>query len=176
MAFSRKITNVRTLVITRIKTAFCFAIVAQARWPRQRNRGAVLQDFPLNFYLRTAILLLLLVGTLVGQEVVTRFLLTHRSESDDTAIQSGNNAHRVVLKWVACATPGIAGYYVYRADRKAGAHFKRITPNPIQGTEYTDVDVKPGRSYVYAVRTVKVEKSHLIESDLTGSIVAHVPR
>jgi hypothetical protein len=63
----------------------------------------------------------------------------------------------ILLSWRPGGTPGVAGYYVYRAAR-VGGPFKRVTEKPVRGmTCFRDPKVKPNGTYYYAVTAVTKE-------------------
>src|SRR5687768_1981897 len=70
--------------------------------------------------------------------------------SNLSAIRKGGN---VVLKW-SPSPELVAGYYVYRAARPSGP-FKRITPQLISGTKFSDVNQTLAATYM--VRAVKLQ-------------------
>jgi hypothetical protein len=59
----------------------------------------------------------------------------------------------VILKWIAKAEPGVAGFYVYRKD-PAGKEFVRISREIIQENSWIDRTARIGQRYTYAVKTV----------------------
>jgi hypothetical protein len=59
---------------------------------------------------------------------------------------------RVRLIWRATEADDLAGYFVYR--RGAEGDFTRVTPQPLQETEYVDEAVSPGQTYSYRVTAV----------------------
>ncbi len=100
---------------------------------------------------------------------------TPASKTDSTSPGKTTSTHREAqLKWNPSSTPHIDGYYVYRAVGGLGAGFERITPAPIKQTEYTDESVEVGKTYVYAVTSVRTVGKRIYESGLTPSVVVHV--
>ena len=63
--------------------------------------------------------------------------------------------HSVALSWTASTSPGIVGYYVYRAPytTSCGAYAK-LNPTLNTGTLYTDTTVANGNNYCYATTAV----------------------
>jgi hypothetical protein len=59
----------------------------------------------------------------------------------------------VILKWIAKAEPGIAGFYVYRKD-PAGKECVRISREIIPENSWIDRTARIGQRYTYAVKTV----------------------
>jgi hypothetical protein len=59
---------------------------------------------------------------------------------------------RVRLVWRAAEAEDLAGYYVYR--RGSEGDFERVTPQPLQETEFVDPGVSPGQTYSYRVTAV----------------------
>ena len=59
----------------------------------------------------------------------------------------------IILKWMAKAEPGVAGFYVYRKD-PAGKEFVRISREIIQENSWIDRTARIGQRYTYAVTTV----------------------
>ena len=54
--------------------------------------------------------------------------------------------HGVTLNWVASASAGVTGYYVYRATVSGGPYTK-VTLSPVAGLTYIDNAVQPGITY-----------------------------
>jgi hypothetical protein len=67
-----------------------------------------------------------------------------------TAISSKDG---VILKWIAKAEPGVAGFYVYRKD-PAGKEFVRISREIVQENSWIDRTARTGQSYTYAIKTI----------------------
>jgi Peptidase family C25 len=63
-----------------------------------------------------------------------------------------------VLTWTPSADTAVQGYAIYRATTSAGP-FIRLGGAVVSGNSYTDRAGQPGQSYVYQVRTVKLESS-----------------
>ncbi|HSF43621.1 MAG TPA: hypothetical protein VLT87_27755 [Thermoanaerobaculia bacterium] len=61
-------------------------------------------------------------------------------------------AGQVRVVWRSSDAADLAGYLVYR--RGPTGDFVRVTPQPIQGTEYADTAVAPGQTYTYRVTSV----------------------
>jgi hypothetical protein len=59
---------------------------------------------------------------------------------------------QVRVVWRSSDAADLAGYLVYR--RGPTGDFVRVTPQPIQGTEYADTAVAPGQTYTYRVTSV----------------------
>ncbi len=57
------------------------------------------------------------------------------------------------LSWDASPTRAVTGYNVYRSDSPS-ASFARLTPAPIAGVSFRDLNVQPSRSYRYRVTAV----------------------
>jgi hypothetical protein len=95
-----------------------------------------------------------------------------RRPSAKSAQQQG---HRAELRWSPSASRDVTGYYVYRAVGGLGAGFNRITPLPVAGTEFTDLNVEAGKVYVYAVSAVRTGSSGVKESRFTPPVVVRIP-
>jgi len=59
----------------------------------------------------------------------------------------------IILKWMAKAELGVAGFNVYRKD-PAGKEFVRVSRELIQENSWTDRTARIGQRYTYAVTTV----------------------
>ena len=59
----------------------------------------------------------------------------------------------VDLSWEPGLEPDLRGYNVYRAEGTSG-NFVRLNPVPLPGPAYRDLDVHPGRIYLYRVAAV----------------------
>ena len=101
---------------------------------------------------------------------------TPAQKTKDNTSAANHKPHSVTLKWQESKTKGIEGYYVYRADGGKVAKFVRLTPRPIKETEFRDLHVKPGKSYVYAVSAVQNVGGKEIESALTPPVTAQIPK
>ena len=62
----------------------------------------------------------------------------------------------VSLSWSPSGETALQGYHVYRADSTAGP-FVKLTTDATTDTAYSDATATPGNSYVYLVRTRKLE-------------------
>jgi fibronectin type 3 domain-containing protein len=61
-------------------------------------------------------------------------------------------AGRVRLVWRGSDAADLAGYRVYRLDlRQVKGEYQLLTEKPIAEVQYTDPNVRPGRTYVYRV-------------------------
>ncbi|HEY3377418.1 MAG TPA: LamG-like jellyroll fold domain-containing protein, partial [Armatimonadota bacterium] len=67
------------------------------------------------------------------------------------------------LAWTASTSPGIDGYYVYRATTAVGP-YQRITATPVAATSYTDMALPQGDVW-YLVAAVDTPTTALVESD-----------
>jgi len=65
---------------------------------------------------------------------------------------------QVTLAWTASTETCLQGYHVYRAATTAGS-FTKLTTTPLATTTYTDPTGTAGQTYVYLVRTLKLETS-----------------
>jgi fibronectin type 3 domain-containing protein len=59
----------------------------------------------------------------------------------------------IILKWMAKAELGVAGFHVYRKD-PAGKEFVRVSRELIQENSWIDRTARIGQRYTYAVKTV----------------------
>ncbi len=68
---------------------------------------------------------------------------------------------RVDLTWKPSPSPGIMGYFVYRADQPGTPveRMRRLNPTPFPQPCYEDRAVQRGRTYYYAVRAVAADGS-----------------
>ncbi len=131
----------------------------------------------MNVGLNVAAAVLILASTAMAQEQPDRAAPPTVGTSSNTQQSARKPAkpHSAELKWKASTSSDIEGYYVYRAEGGLGAGFERITSAPVKKTEYKDVNVHPGKTYVYAISAVKTVGSRVIESSLTPSVVVHIP-
>ncbi|MFB3903761.1 MAG: DNRLRE domain-containing protein [Acidobacteriota bacterium] len=86
-------------------------------------------------------------------------------------VSSFTFASSVSIGWTASPDSTIIGYNVYRDDL-SGAGYVRITGIPVSGLSYTDSRVQQGKSYVYAVTSVRADG---VESVNSNSVQATVP-
>jgi hypothetical protein len=78
-------------------------------------------------------------------------------------------AHSAILSWTA-STSAVFGYYVYRADPSGWP--SRLNSFPTTTTQYIDVTVVPGHSYVYSVSSVD---PYALEGEFSNSIAVTIP-
>lgn len=60
---------------------------------------------------------------------------------------------RILVTWDESPTPDVIGYKLYRSTTK-GKDYVLLTPEPINRTTYTDIDIKPDIRYYYKVTAV----------------------
>jgi hypothetical protein len=60
---------------------------------------------------------------------------------------------RVFLTWKENQEPDLAGYFVYRTDRRGG-EYERLTDKPVNRSTFSDETVKQGKTYWYAITAV----------------------
>ena len=78
--------------------------------------------------------------------------------------------HTVYLGWDPSISP-VFGYYVYRATSQFGP-YARLNSTPSTITQYIDVTVQPGQTYIYWVTAVD---SDTVESQFSDSVSAIIP-
>jgi hypothetical protein len=78
--------------------------------------------------------------------------------------------HSTNLHWNA-STSAVFGYYVYRATNLYGP-YTRLNSTPITVTQFTDLAVLPGQTYLYWVTGVD---SNTLESAFSNSVTVVVP-
>jgi hypothetical protein len=78
--------------------------------------------------------------------------------------------HSANLHWNA-STSAVFGYYVYRATDLYGPYL-RLNSTPITVTQFTDLGVLPGQTYLYWVTGVD---SNTLESAFSNSVTVVVP-
>jgi hypothetical protein len=89
-----------------------------------------------------------------------------------TAIPDRNG---MILKWIAKAEQGVAGFNVYRKDAGGGA-FVRLNKELIQDNSWRDTTARVGKRYIYAVTTVD-ESQRKNESELSEPVsILHLPQ
>ncbi len=79
--------------------------------------------------------------------------------------------HYVTLSWIPSASASVAGYYIYRESLSDGV-IVMLTASPVTGSSYTDTQVQPGQTYLYAIASVDNAGD---ESSPAGPILATVP-
>ena len=78
--------------------------------------------------------------------------------------------HTVNLMWTP-STSSVFGYYVYRAPSQYGP-YTRLNATPIITSQFTDITVQPGQTYLFWVTAVG---SDTIESSFSDSVLAIIP-
>lgn len=78
--------------------------------------------------------------------------------------------HSVNLSWNP-DTSAVFGYYLYRATNQYGP-YTRLDSTPLTLTQFTDITVVPGQTYIYWVTAVE---SDTIESPFSNSVTVVVP-
>ena len=78
--------------------------------------------------------------------------------------------HSAILSWDPSASP-VFGYYVYRAVSPFGPYV-RLNPSPIAITQFTDVGILSGQSYIYVVTSVS---PNTVESSFSDPVAAVIP-
>jgi fibronectin type 3 domain-containing protein len=78
--------------------------------------------------------------------------------------------HSVTLNWNPSLAP-VVGYHVYRATDQYGPYTRLDSVLNI-GTQFTDLTVVPGQTYLYWVTTVY---SDTLESPFSDSVSAIIP-
>jgi large repetitive protein len=78
-------------------------------------------------------------------------------------------AHLAILTWIASTSP-VFGYDVYRSEQSGLP--VRLNSSPVTVTQFTDVTVVPGHSYVYRVTAVD---PFAVEGDVSNSALAIIP-
>ena len=81
----------------------------------------------------------------------------------------------MILKWIAKAEQGVAGFNVYRKDAGAGA-FVRLNKELIQENSWSDTTARIGNRYIYAVTAVD-QSLRKNESELSEPVsILHLPQ
>ena len=94
--------------------------------------------------------------TVSGTQTATLTLTDNASGSPQSIGLSGKGTHDVILSWRPSATPGIAGYNIYRSTTsKAGSN--PLNTSPLTGTSYADTKVQAGQEYWYWVTTIGLD-------------------
>jgi hypothetical protein len=89
-----------------------------------------------------------------------------------TAIPDRNG---MILKWIAKAEQGVAGFNVYRKDAGGGA-FVRLNKELIQDNSWRDTSARVGKRYIYAVTAVD-QSLRKNESELSEPVsILHLPQ
>jgi hypothetical protein len=76
----------------------------------------------------------------------------------------------VELTWPG--VEGVAGYNLYRGQKKEGFPLNPVNPKPIENTHYRDTGVVNDREYRYTVRTVSRAGESLSEGRNSATIIA----
>ena len=79
--------------------------------------------------------------------------------------------HQVVLTWESSASPGVIGYYVYRASASGGP-YTRITSQTLADAAYTDPSVVADNTYYYVVTSLS---DNGLESTYSNEASATIP-
>jgi hypothetical protein len=74
--------------------------------------------------------------------------------SPQTVNLSGTGSHDVILSWTESASPGVAGYFVYRGTSAGGEAPTPLNSTPINGASFTDESVTAGATYYYVATAV----------------------
>jgi hypothetical protein len=86
-----------------------------------------------------------------------------------TGIGAQASAHSVALDWVPSTAP-VVGYYVYRA--LGDGAYAKINSAPNVDTQYTDINLLSGETYIYVVTAVDADN---VESDYSDPVVVAIP-
>jgi hypothetical protein len=78
--------------------------------------------------------------------------------------------HAVTIAWTP-PSPAPFGYYVYRATDPLGP-YTRLNAAPLVSSQFTDITVQPGQSYLYWVSSVEADT---VQSVFAGPVTATVP-
>jgi len=77
--------------------------------------------------------------------------------------------HTVNLTWNA-STSSVFGYYAYRAQNQYGP-YTRLNSTPVTTTQYTDITVQPGQTYLYWVTAVGANTMESAFSDPVSAVI-----
>ena len=86
-----------------------------------------------------------------GNRTASLSITDNAAGSPQAVALSGTGTHDVILTWTASASPGVAGYNVYRGTTSGGESTTPLNSSPITGTTYTDTNVQAGQVYYYMV-------------------------
>jgi trimeric autotransporter adhesin len=89
----------------------------------------------------------------------------------DTASLSGTGTHDVILTWKA--SPGAAGYDIYRGSSSGGESSTALNSSPVTSPTYTDTSVQAGQTYYYKITAVGPNGSP--QSGKSSEVSATVP-
>jgi hypothetical protein len=78
--------------------------------------------------------------------------------------------HSAILLWDPSVSP-VFGYFVYRAENPFGPYV-RLNPNPITTTQFTDIGILSGQTYIYVVTSVY---ANTFESSFSDPLAAVIP-
>lgn len=87
-----------------------------------------------------------------------------------TATFSIQVGHTVILTWVASSSPGVVGYNVYRGTVNGGPYAK-ITAQPVNALDYSDIAIQSGKTYYYVVTSIDTSNVESVNSNQTSAAV-----
>jgi len=116
---------------------------------------------------------ILFTPSAVGTRGASMTITDNALGSPQSVSLSGTGTHDVILSWTPSATPGIAGYNVYRGTTSGAESATPLNFTPITGTFYTDTKVTPGVTYYYEVSTVALNE--VLRSTNSTEVSATVP-
>jgi len=85
---------------------------------------------------------------------------------DLSAETDGNN---VVLSWTPPIDTSVTGFNVYRKDDSGGGDFAKINGSLLSASNYTDRDVRSGKSYSYVCKAVNTDGLESDASNIAGA-------
>jgi len=88
-----------------------------------------------------------------GSHNATLSITDNAAGSPHSVALAGAGTHDVILTWKSSATPGIAGYDVFRSTTSKQGNTP-LNTSAISSTTYIDASVKPGQTYWYWVTSI----------------------
>jgi fibronectin type 3 domain-containing protein len=93
--------------------------------------------------------------------------------SPQTVALAGTATHDVILTW--SASPGAAGYDIYRGSSSGGESSTPLNSAPVTGPSYTDTTVQAGQTYYYKITAVAANGSTQSGSSSEASVTVPSP-
>ena len=93
--------------------------------------------------------------------------------STQSSLLAGTGTHDVMLSWTASSTPGVMGYYVFRATVSGAESTTPLNSSPATPLSFVDTSVAGGTTYYYVVTAVASDG--ITQSSPSNEASAQVP-
>ena len=93
--------------------------------------------------------------------------------STQSSLLAGTGTHDVMLSWTASSTPGVMGYYVFRATVSGAEGTTPLNSSPATPLSFVDTSVAGGTTYYYVVTAVASDG--ITQSSPSNEASAQVP-